>query len=230
VRRCHHFSRMAHPTYVKPCKDLGILEVSKPCTRFTPDARSLKINNDAAAINLAIAMATVPTSKLKVLAALINREARTRKRGYYFGEVVYMRVIGGDYISNYRKARILFAEKDYLHIEGSVDGFVASVMHSTVLNSKEWAKKKKQLLLEGKKRDPNYIRNFQTQTPQEKLFTKDLVNNDPPEITHKSKNSKVLVAVEMTTTKGKVKKLIRTKDVRTTPLDVLLSPKAIRVR
>lgn len=214
---CRHFSRMAHPAYGDVCASKGILEIAKPCARFNPDARQINFKSDEHIELLAELLATLPTNKLGVLAAIINREGRTRKRNLHFGEVVYFRMFGGDYISNYRACRIVSADKDYVHVEGK-DGFTAMIYRESVLNLKQWKKKRKALKEAKKIKDPNYSRFFTLPNPAQQEVTKILEGQDQ-HITAKSvknaKGRKPFLTIEPPERSGKTK---RKRDLRTTPL------------
>jgi hypothetical protein len=229
---CRHFNRMAYPEYGIVCEKKGILETAKPCVRFSPDPRQIKFKNDADLVALAKALANVSKNKLPLLASLINKESRTRKQGWCFGEICYIRIFGEDYISNYRRSRIISADSQYVTIEGK-GGFTASLTKSSVLNARQWKKKKRELEAAGKITDPNYSKYIRLPTKAEREAAKILDGVNPPALDGvTAKGRKAILSSEQAV---KAKRVIKVKkpvfstkrpDLRTTSLDQIFKTRS----
>lgn len=229
---CRHFVRLAHPKYGQACSVKGVIETAKPCSKFNPDARRVRFKDDESVVAFAQFMASVPTSKLAVLASLINREHRTRKHGFAFGEIVYLHLFGGDFISNYRRCRVVSVDKEYVHVEGG-DGFVATVYPTSILNMRKWKKKRKELEAAKRVKDPNYKRYFENTAKASKEAARILDSLQPlPFNKSSAKNRRSLLATDDSGVIGKGHRLKRvvynakTRDLRTKPLDELIKPDA----
>jgi hypothetical protein len=156
---CVFFARHYSPAYKEPCIKLGISSKSKPCKRFSPDAAKLNIRNDVTLRKLSSALRNIGKDNLHIVASILLKEARTRREGFYFGQPVYVKVFGGDYLSNYRKAYVSHVERGLVHLScgrniNDAKTFTASVSPEAVLTVDEWKTKKSRLLSKGMKRDP----------------------------------------------------------------------------
>lgn len=152
---CKHFKRIAHPAYEKTCTNLGILQESKPCERFMPDASGMKLSSPRQARNVMDLLRELGPSDLRNLATLALQERRSRKYGFKFGDTVYLQAFGDDYLSNYRRAKVVAADAKYVHIEAD-QGFAAMVFHGSVLTATQWRKKHKWLIDNERLTDPRY--------------------------------------------------------------------------
>jgi len=68
---------------------------------------------------LATSIAEFTVPELKVLAALLLGENKTRKYGYCFWQLVYVRLKGSassNYLHNFGKGRVLDADKEYVRV------------------------------------------------------------------------------------------------------------------
>jgi hypothetical protein len=152
---CKHFRRVAHPAYEKPCATLGVLGDSRPCERFSPDPARIKFTQKRHASVLIDIMRTMNDSDLLTVASLMTQERRNRRQGYRFGDTVYLCAFGGDYISNYRRCKVVSVDGKYINIQAD-EGFSAMVYKDSVLSATQW--RKKQAWLEARERhtDPRY--------------------------------------------------------------------------
>lgn len=212
---CKHFNRLANPAYGEVCSQLGVIETSKPCNRYSVNPAEIKIYEQEHVEALVEIVESLSDRDLQLMAALFNREHLTRKRGFKFGSVVYLRPFGGDYVSNYRKAKVISADREYVHIRAA-DGWTASVFHTSVLNAAAWKAKKADLTKAGKIKDPNYSKYFQIKTKAQVDIEKFHSQGNEPISLDRSvrRNSKTLL-----TTEGIEEKK---KSLRTTPVDELL--------
>ena len=226
---CRHFSRMAHPAFKEVCQKKGIIEVSKPCVRYQADPRQLRFYEESHMVAFAEFLATVPTSKLPLLASIFNQEHRTRKRKYHFGEIIYIHAFGQEYISNYRRCRILVVERDLATVEGE-GNLIASVMLKSVLNAKQWKKRKAELQAAKRVKDPNYKRHFKVSTKIEKEIKKAIETLTPPMLNDSIIGKPVLVALHKESNLRPVKKASKKAvlfnaikpNIATTPVDELI--------
>jgi hypothetical protein len=191
--QCIHLKRMAYPAFKKPCIELGIIEESKPCEKFAANPALIKFSDSEHTRNIAKAMRELNDRELKLLAVVINQETRTRKRGFEFGQIVYFRVFGGDYISNYVKAKVVSADRDYVHVQGA-DGCLATLYHKSVLTGKEWKKKEFYLLKINKIKDPNRAKYLKAPTKAEREVNKIMNKALPPDLTSDIRNKSVILA------------------------------------
>jgi hypothetical protein len=234
---CRHHSRMAHPALKKVCREKGILEEAKPCARFSADPRQIKFSDDEQLLAVSEWIGQAPKKKLLLLAALLTQEERTRKQGRYFGEVVYILALGGEYITNYRRCRVVSAVKDYVTVEGQ--GIIATVMTSSVLSIKQWKKKKALLAATGKKRDPRYKTYFQAPSKVDEEIKQVIDNLRPPTLSDSVVNvkRKSLLEFELNggfkATKKKVKKKIvhyvSHDNYDMTPVDVIVKTRGTSI-
>jgi len=160
---CIYFENRAHSKYKEPCNSLGILAKSTPCNKFTPNPAKLNFRSDKILRQISRVLAKIGKEHLPLIASVLLRESKTRNKGFNFGQVVYVRIFGDDYISNYRKAYVVFAERKLVYLTGgkninSETEFTASVGTQYVLSSDQWEKKKSALKAQGKLKDPKLPR------------------------------------------------------------------------
>jgi len=226
---CKHFRRIPHPAYGEICAAKGIFDTNKPCTKYSVDSSQLGVHSDKLLQEIAELMAKVPKKQLVLVSALANRESRTRKYGFYFGQTVYVRLLSSDYISNYRRAIVTEANKDYVYISDSKQGFTMMVYHSSVLTNEQWLEKKAQLKKAKKIVDPKYAEFFKAPTKAEREANKILDTLTPPDLSAiAGKGKKVLLAAS----EEKRRVLFNNKEVDpdTTPIDKLIGKTNFRVR
>lgn len=104
------------------CSELGYIRTNKACSSFVPNVFELDFESEALA-SLGRLLEVIPTSKLKLMAAIIDSESTTRRNGYKLGQRVYVRYRGvstANYMSNFMSARILYANKNIVKLIGDV--------------------------------------------------------------------------------------------------------------
>lgn len=158
---CLFFKRHAHSKYRGPCNTLGVQEISRPCKVFTPEPISFNFRSEKELRLLAKVLMKISKNHLRLLATMLLREHKTRAKGFKFGQPVWVKVFGGDYISNYRKAYIAHVERDKVYLTAGVNRnidkvFTACVKKTSVLTKPQWLKKKSTLTTKGFIKDPNY--------------------------------------------------------------------------
>lgn len=156
-RECIHFKRMAYPSYKKPCLELGITEESKPCENFAPNPANISFTESKRIRQAALVIQDLSDRERKLFAAILNQETRTRRYKFAFGEKVYFKLYGGNYLKNYVVAKVVWADSKHVHIQG-VDGFVASLHHGSVLKQAQWSKLEFELIRDNKIYDPSRAR------------------------------------------------------------------------
>jgi hypothetical protein len=158
--RCQHcifFKR--EETYGKPCLELGKIESSLPCTRFTPDPYLLEFTDKDISLSTVIkAIGKIEAKSLPILSALIAHEMRNRKLGFYTGQRVYIKVWAGEFLDSYESATVISATQTYVYVRGTA-GFRGMFLHSSVMNEIEWEVKSKQLIKAKKLTNPDRPKN-----------------------------------------------------------------------
>jgi hypothetical protein len=157
----------------KPCKQLGILGSSKPCKKFVLDPYTIDMLDESSK-NLQDIVSSLSTKDLGKFAILLSQEHKTRSKGFAFGQEVVVHMFKGNYLSNFAKARVISANKDYVFIQG-IGGFRGMLFHSSVLTLEQWAKKRQFLIAKKKIKDPNYA--SYTSLPQTKEGLKRAIPN-----------------------------------------------------
>jgi hypothetical protein len=156
-RDCIHLKRMAYPSYKKPCFDLGITEESKPCENFAPNPANISFTESKRIRQAALIIQELSERERKNLAVILNQETRTRRYKFTFGEKVYFKLYGGNYLKNYVAAKVVWADSKHVHIQG-VDGYIASLHHNSVFRQAQWNKLEFELIRDNKIYDPSRAR------------------------------------------------------------------------
>jgi len=177
---CVFFTKRANPKYKKPCQPNGIVAGATPCDKFTPDPSKLSFRSDKIARQLARAVSKIGKEHLAIIASFLLRERKTRNKGLHFGQVVYIKVFGGDYLSNYTKAYVAFADRKLVYLSNAKNlkndnEFTASVGIEHILTKEQWEKKKSVLKLQGRIKDPK-LKSFI------KVVKKPTLDYEPPTI------------------------------------------------
>ena len=151
---CYHFDKQRAERYPDICSRLGILKIGRPCVAFMANVNTLSLKNEENHSFAAI-LEKIPTTRLAAYAALINQERTTRRRGYKLGQVVYVKLLPDDYLSNYAKAWVLLAKKNTVIVQGQ-KGFRGSFLQTSVLTEAQFTKKRQALIARKRINDPNY--------------------------------------------------------------------------
>ncbi len=160
-----------------PCNELGILETSLPCPNFSISPYKINFKNKEGVERLLEKILQKITKKdLALFSVLINQEQRTRKKGFYFGQIVYLRLFGEDYLSNYVKAKIINATGEYVHVQGD-KGFNATLFIDSILTKEAFIKKQVELTKKNKLLDPNFAKHTKFDSKKLKLFKADYKPN-----------------------------------------------------
>jgi len=108
----------------KLCKDskLGHKESSLSCKSFSPDLFALNKDARIALRQLSNLIKKFDPKGLRVVAAMLANEHRTRQNELRFGQIMYVRYrgyAGSDYVSNFLKAFVLDARDGYVRLMSS---------------------------------------------------------------------------------------------------------------
>lgn len=160
----------------KPCSGLGRAERSYPCSHFSANPFGFNALKDDALAQLYRIIPRLNRRNVALLAAILGQESRTAAQGFRFGEVVYVRILPDDYLSNYASARVIKANPDHVFLQGGRDGgYHATITRPSVLKLPEWHEKRTFLVREGKLVDPRSKEYFGAVPNKEKLSKPDHV-------------------------------------------------------
>ena len=215
---CIYYQRIR--TFDKPCKELGILSNSDPCSRFVSDVFEffpkdksksgvlVKYGNKNT-ISILNMLGTLSSSDLRRLAALSLAEYRSRSRsGLTAGQIVYVKILGDSsqkYLNCYIKATVLSCTRHYIMVKGrgknKLDGYF-SYNSKSVLTESQWKRLKKSLIKNNKINLPQSPRflgikksetyNYEPPTIDDILDKKEDSRIDLKEISSKRKKRKKL--------------------------------------
>jgi len=217
---CKHLKRIPHSAYEKLCITLGMTDISAPCERFSADPSKIRFKTSRNARRALEFLQELSDDKLALYASLILEERRTRSNGYSFGQTVYISINGQDYLSNYRRLKVVASDSKYIHLVAD-DGFTAMVLHGSVLSSEEWATKKAWLIKKERINDPRMAKYYASASHAELQKRKVSESLNVLEFDSTSRHDFAL-------TSGSVRKR-RTE--RCTPLDLIIAKDAtIRTR
>lgn len=153
-RDCFHFRHQKANGYKDICERLGILPQGRPCAKFLPDAKIFDIEVDDGR-NLRTYLGSLPASRLALYASLLIQEKNTRRQGFHFGEMIYVRLFREDYLSNYARAWVIMANSQRVFVQGTDHKFRGNFLRSSILDAEEFIRKKKALISRKQLLDPN---------------------------------------------------------------------------
>ncbi|QDH83481.1 hypothetical protein [Achromobacter phage Motura] len=179
---CIHFKNHALKGNKMVCSKLGIrgfAEAPKGC--YTPDVTKLCGNSDQF-IQLAALLSSYTPAEKRIVAALL----RQRKNDLKFGQKLYFRAVGGDYLSNYLSGFYLSRTRSKeIILCGDADRrkrghMVTAIFQDTfeLMTAKEWKIKRAALIDANRIEDPKQpLRKFK---PQQTKEVQALMNYQPP--------------------------------------------------
>jgi hypothetical protein len=112
---CRYLNR--HKVFDIPCVNTGKIATSVGCSSHSPDVFALVENSTDRnrILDLSTILVGMNSSQLAVLSELLVAERKTRKKGFYLGQRVYVRLRGqGNYFSNFAIAHVLMVEKEQI--------------------------------------------------------------------------------------------------------------------
>lgn len=127
--------------FPQSCSNLGVGPSANPCPNFAPKVEGIKNKFDEKidVSELGEFLKKIDSRKFPWLASILTMEGKTRKFGFSFGETVYIKMFNGNYLSNYRKASVVYATKTHVHVLGK-DGWRGMIMHESVILPRQYAK------------------------------------------------------------------------------------------
>jgi hypothetical protein len=152
-KHCIHFRAQRSQYFSDVCAKLGVLEAARPCQHFKVDANSFGIET-AEGAKFAEFIGQLPTAKLASYAALFTQERTTRRVGYRHGELVYVHVYPGDYLSNYARATVIMADRNHVFVQGNKRRFRGVLMRATIFKVEQFEQKRKVLRARRRFVDP----------------------------------------------------------------------------
>lgn len=105
---------------------------------------------------------TLPTAALRSVASMLYNEKKTRAKGFYFGQKVYVRYRGAanaNYLSNFMIARIMSANSEFIRLT-SKNGkcnltFTKTAGDDIIFDVEEFDVLRKKMVAKGKLVDPD---------------------------------------------------------------------------
>lgn len=155
---CLHFRQHAHKHKDTVCAEIGVKQYAIAPRCFTPDVTKIAPNAQLLAQLTALINSYTPQQRHILLGVLRNN----RKRRISFGQKVYFRAIGKDYISNYLSGYCLgYSSAGDLIVAGSPDVKTAGRMYTAYLHEdsvmlpQAWRAKREDLIRKGRVNDPD---------------------------------------------------------------------------
>ncbi len=150
---CIHFAKYRAKQFKDLCSNLGVQEKSRPCSYFFANPFVFKPKQEEFQIFRDM-LSDLPKSKLVALLGMVQQEVVTRRTGFEFGDVVYVRVIGEDYLKNYASAIVVAANRTHVYVQGKRRKFTAMLLTESILTPDKWKRKKAALISRNRIRDP----------------------------------------------------------------------------
>ena len=178
---CAYFDKK-RPDFDIACDQNGILKKAIAPTCFVPRISNLKKGGVQLLSVLNLIAGNLQPAQLKTLAALFNRESKLRPVNLSLCQKVFCWVADPNYLSNYYSAYVLGigTSTDEIILLGTFNKsqkpLIAHVQRSSILEEKDFLKKRDELLRKGKIYDPKFTRT--------KFKTKSIAkeNYEPPTI------------------------------------------------
>ena len=173
---CIFFSKFEK--FGEPCEKLGIIKRDKPCKYFSIDPFQVDFDTTEGIVKLKNLLNKTKDNDLKKFAAIINQHIDTRNMGLEFGEIVWVKLLQDDYLSNYFKAKVVQANKGIVYVQGTdKNTFTGTFKRFSVFTLREFREKRKELRSKKKITDPNFEKYFlvkkDKKTKKEEPFTKE---------------------------------------------------------
>jgi len=181
---CIGFTRQALKGEV--CKTLGEKSYSKPCSLFTVDPYTFTFHPDVDPDKVNVKGLVKFVKGLKTrdharLAALLVQDRTTRRFGFELDQIVYVQLYPGDYLSNWAKARVIHATKEYVYVQGKDLTFRAMMYHASVKSKDEFEPILKRLQEEGRTNDPD-LKKYTAYRPLRTKMIKSTYRDEIPTI------------------------------------------------
>jgi hypothetical protein len=162
---CIHFKVI--PQFSSVCEKLGIRDYAKPCSKFLLNWKDIQFNEEFTKV-----LKNTETTHLSKMVALVNAEISTRRAKFAYGMVVYVRMFGDDFISNYAKCYVICAQGRYVYVQSAKDQYYGAFLKASVYKEKPFITKITQLAKARKYTDPKLKTYTQTKLPKASATTK----------------------------------------------------------
>lgn len=162
---CRYFNNIPMPGATKSCQALGVIENQVMCQEFKVSLELINPKKLGWLPMFSLVLKLVPKNKLKLLAAMLLGEAKTREYGFRFGQEVYIKYLlskkGDDeYITNYARAYVIDANSRYVSLAGKLNRrqvrMFIKTENNSILTEAQWKLKKEELLKEGRYSSPDH--------------------------------------------------------------------------
>ena len=149
---CIFFKDRAYPAFKKPCHEIGVKKSSRPCTKYY--ASPFLFMKDSEGFKMLETLTSKFEKDLSGLVGMLNQVLLTKRYGFSFGQTVYVKMIGEDYLQNYAKATVISANHESVYVQGKKFAKGGTYLHGSVLTEDQWKRKKRNLVKHGRIRDP----------------------------------------------------------------------------
>lgn len=146
------------------CKENGKTKLSKPCRRFQPDIIPLKDISGTSPFELITeSIAGMSDAQVRSLSTLLYLEGNNRRRGYSFGQKVYVRYRGrsnSNYVSNFMRAYVMSTTNGYLKVMSRDGRCTASFLlknENQIFTEEEYDVMKQRMVRLGRIVDPDVV-------------------------------------------------------------------------
>jgi len=167
-KNCLFFSNAAYKAFKKPCKTLGVKSFSRPCEHFFANPFEFILNDKRH--KLIATLIKKYEDDLPGIVAWLNQEIYTRKKKFYYGQPVVVRMLGEDYLTNYAQAWVVSANSEHVFVQGKK--FKGTFLHESIILNEDWVRKRAALVKHKKIKDPKakdyYIISKKRITPKKK--------------------------------------------------------------
>lgn len=145
---------------------MGMTATSEVCSSFEPNLRQVEdvVADEGGFMALARIVDTMGEKSLRAMGAMLMREEHTRKAGYKFGQVVYVRYRGkatSNYISNFMQAYVMFVNNSNYRLmskDGKCVLTYSSECKPHILTKREFSKLRNSMIDKGRMVDPEVER------------------------------------------------------------------------
>lgn len=147
---CLHFERIPYPgSPKKTCDALGHIASSPKCDYYNPNIALIADKAPKVIPIFSEYVASMTRGELQLFGHMMYSAAETAKAGFTLGQQVWF-VIGMDYLNNYFTGIVLRATKEFVYIAAELNegagGTFVQLMPSSVLNEKEWLRRRRRLV------------------------------------------------------------------------------------
>jgi len=168
---CLHYKNQPLRGNKVVCSKIGIRSFAEAPKCYTPDVTKLCGNSDQF-VQLAALVSSYSPSERRIVASLLKQRSGTLK----FGQKLYFKALGGDYLSNYLSGFFLcYTRSKEIVLCGDSDkrkrGHMVTAIFddsTSLLTSKEWKIKQKELIEKNRIEDPKQpLRKFKAAQSKE---------------------------------------------------------------